>query len=87
MDLQQSSLSSQVRIGALTDLCTVHFMYGNSRFVVLLLKWIVRQANLSEVVLRVENGLLSVRQDQQLGYAEGQVLLVGPERESPHLPF
>ena len=87
MDLQQSSLSSQVRIGALTDLRAVHFMYGNSRFGVLLLKWIVRQANLSEVVLRVENGLLSVRQDQQLGYAEGQVLLVGPESESPHLPF
>ena len=87
MDLKQSSGGRLVRIGALTDLGAVEFMYGNSRFGVLLLKRIVRQAYLSEMILRVENGLLGMRQDQKLGYAEGQVLLIGPKSESPHLSF
>ena len=61
MDLKQSSRGGLVRIGALTDFGAVHFVYGNSRFGVLLLKRIVRQADLSEMILRVENGLLGMR--------------------------
>ena len=64
-------------------------MYNNSRihvsFFRIGLEWIVLQADLSEVVLAVEDHFLSPRQYQKLVYDEGLLLdIKGPECERPH---
>ena len=64
-------------------------MYGYCRVHVIifgfLLKWIVLQADLAQMVLAEEYNLLGLRQDQHLAYAKGQMTDIGPESESPHL--
>ena len=91
LDLQQCCGRGLIGIFAFASIHAMHFVYGYSRiqFAIFcfLLKWIVFETDFSQMALTVENGFLSLRQDQKLAYAKDQMFDIGPKSESSHLSF